>query len=184
MKIDVTRIENYDSMTAEEKLQALENYELDYTGYVKKDVFDKTSSELASFKKKYKEQLSAEEKSKIETEEAFNEMKKELQALKQEKELSEMTSQYLSLGYDESLAKDTAKAFIEGDMSKVFKNQKTYQDSIEKKVKADLLKGTAKPQVDNGGNKMTKEEFRKLSPAQRLEFSKTDPEGYKAMYEN
>ena len=35
MKIDVTRIENYDSMTAEEKLQALENYELDYTGYVK-----------------------------------------------------------------------------------------------------------------------------------------------------
>ena len=111
-------------------------------------------------------------------------MKKELQALKQEKELSEMTSQYLSLGYDESLAKDTAKAFIDGDMSKVFKNQKTYQDSIEKKVKADLLKGTAKPQVDNGGNKMTKEEFRKLSPAQRLEFSKTDPEGYKAMYEN
>ena len=39
MRIDVSTIEGYAEMTAEEKLKALESFELpnpDYTGYVKK----------------------------------------------------------------------------------------------------------------------------------------------------
>jgi hypothetical protein len=42
-KIDVTKIEGYADMTPEEKLKALEGYDVpdpDYSGYVKKDVFD------------------------------------------------------------------------------------------------------------------------------------------------
>lgn len=184
MKIDISRIENYESMSAEEKLEALENYEIDYTGYVKKEAFDKASSDLASMKKKYKEQLSAEDKAKEEQTEAFNRMKEELEALRQEKQLSDMTSQYLSLGYDDSLAKDTAKAMLEGDMAKVFANQKAYQEGIEKKVKAEILKGTAKPEVHNGEKVMTKDSLRKMSPAERLKFAQENPEQYKALYEN
>ena len=43
-KIDVSTIEGFADMTAEQKAEALANYEFpdpDYTGYVKKDVFDK-----------------------------------------------------------------------------------------------------------------------------------------------
>lgn len=44
MKIDITKMEGYrEDMTAEEKLALYSSYEFtpDYTGYVKKDVFDK-----------------------------------------------------------------------------------------------------------------------------------------------
>ena len=67
-KIDVSTIEGFADMTAEQKAEALANYEFpdpDYTGYVKKDVFDKTASELASWKKKHNELLSEEERKKL-----------------------------------------------------------------------------------------------------------------------
>lgn len=107
-KIDVSKIVGYNEMSVEDKLKALEEFELetDYTGYVKKDLFDKTSSELAKAKKDLKAQLSIEEQAKIEREEAFKQMQEELNALKMEKQLGDMTTQYMSLGYDEKLAKD------------------------------------------------------------------------------
>ena len=81
------------------------------------------------------------------------------------------------------MANDTAKAFMDGDMAKVFDNQKKYQTEIEKKVKAELLKNT--PDIKGGsGDKMTPESFRKLSPSERLKFSVDHPEEYKAIYEN
>ena len=58
MKIDITKIEGYrDDMTVEEKLELVLGYEIpepDYSGYVKKSVFDKTASELADVKKQLK----------------------------------------------------------------------------------------------------------------------------------
>ena len=59
-KIDVTQIEGYAEMSAEDKLKALEGFDIpdpDYSGYVKKDVFDKTASELAGVKKQLKDKL-------------------------------------------------------------------------------------------------------------------------------
>ena len=83
-KIDVSTIEGFANMTAEQKAEALANYEFpdpDYTGYVKKDVFDKTASELASWKKKHNELLSEEERKKLENEQMFEEMKNKLAGL-------------------------------------------------------------------------------------------------------
>ena len=63
MKIDVTKIEGYSEMSAEEKLAALESYTIpdpDYTGYVKKDAFDKAASEAAEWKRKHNALLSEE----------------------------------------------------------------------------------------------------------------------------
>lgn len=185
-KIDVSKIVGYNEMSVEDKLKALEEFELetDYTGYVKKDLFDKTSSELAKAKKDLKAQMSADEQAKLEREEAFNKMQEELNALKLEKQLGDMTTQYMSLGYDEKLAKATAKAFLDGDMSVVFANQKAHQEAIEKKVKANLIDSTPVPNVDNSESVMTKEKFMKLSPMERHEFSVKNPDQYKAMYEN
>ena len=69
--IDTSKIEGYENMTAEEKVQALESFSIadpDYSGYVKKEVFDKTASELAQSKKDLKARMSDEEKQKVETE--------------------------------------------------------------------------------------------------------------------
>jgi hypothetical protein len=184
MKIDITKIEGYDTMSNEEKIKALEEYEVDYTGYVDKRVFDKTSSELASLKKQHKELLSAEERAKQEQEDVFNSMKEELEALKKDKAMGDAIAQFLSLGYEESLAKKTAQAFVEGDMTTVFRNQKAHQEALEKKVKIDLMKGTPTPKVEEGGKPMTREQFMKLSHADRLKFSQEHPDDYKKIYEN
>ena len=67
MKLDLTKIEGYDKMTPEEKLKALEQYDVpdpDFTGYVKKDMYDKTASELAEKKKQLQAKLTEDEAAK------------------------------------------------------------------------------------------------------------------------
>ena len=65
MKIDITKMEGYsDTLTAEEKLKLYENFEMaepSYEGYIKKDAFDKTASELANLKKQLKDKMTEEE---------------------------------------------------------------------------------------------------------------------------
>ena len=59
-RIDVTQIDGYETMTAEEKLAALENFDMpdpDYSGYVRKDIYDKATSDLAKLKKESKVKL-------------------------------------------------------------------------------------------------------------------------------
>ena len=65
-------------MSVEDKLKALESYEieLDYTGYVKKDLFDKTASELAEKKRQLKAKLTEEETKEQERNEAFEKLQK------------------------------------------------------------------------------------------------------------
>ena len=66
-KINVSSIEGYAEMTVEQKLAALEAYEMsdpDYSGYVKKEAFDKTASELAEMKRKHNALLSEAEQKK------------------------------------------------------------------------------------------------------------------------
>ena len=46
-QIDTSKIEGYENMTAEEKVKAFESFNIpdpDYSGYVKKEVFDKKAS--------------------------------------------------------------------------------------------------------------------------------------------
>ena len=54
-------IENYENMSTEEKLAALEAYEPDMSGFVSKAQLDKVASEAASYKKQLREKMSAEE---------------------------------------------------------------------------------------------------------------------------
>lgn len=59
-KIDVSKIEGYAEMSAEDKLKALEAYDVpdpDMSGFVSKEQFDKTASELAAKKKELRDKL-------------------------------------------------------------------------------------------------------------------------------
>ena len=182
MRINTTLIEGYDNMSAEEKLKALEEYEFDTSGLVDKKLFDKTSSELANYKKKYQETLSEEERNRASREEELQKMQEELASLKKDKALADSNAQFLSLGYEEALAKQTAQAFVDGDMAKVFQYQKQHQENLEKKFKTDLLKGTPQPKVGNEPKAMTKEDLRKMSLQERLKFAQENPDVYKEIY--
>ena len=71
-----------------------------------------------------------------------------------------------------------------GDIDKVFANQKKFNESVEKKIRADVLKDTPKPEGGNSSDTMTKEKFRKMPIAEQHKYSVEHPEEYKKLYES
>lgn len=173
MRIDTSLIDGYADMSAEEKIKALEALELadpDYSGYVKKEVFDKTASELASKKKELNEKLSETERANKEREESDKQLRESYEALLRDTNISKATAKFLSLGYDEKLASETAIAYVDGDTDKVFANQAKAMQAFEKKIKSDVLKDTPKP-VGGEGKGMTKSDFNKMSSEDRIAWA-------------
>lgn len=156
-----TKIEGYANLTPEEKLAKLEALEIeepkeDIKKY--KDLIDKASAEASSWKKKYNEKLTEQEKADLERKEKENAILEELKSLRQEKEIANLEANYLGLGYPKELANDTARAYLSGDIQKVFANQKAFLDQKEAKVRAEILTGTPKPESNPNGQVKTKED--------------------------
>lgn len=153
--IDTSKIEGFSTMTAEQKLAALEAYEVpepDYSGYVKKETFDKTASELAKVKKKLSDSLTDEEKRKQEAEEELNTLREQVKQMSRTATINEHKSSFVALGYDEKLAVETATALADGDVKKVLENQKVFLTEHDKAYKAELLKGNKTPPAGGGDN--------------------------------
>ena len=147
-KIDISTIEGYSEMTPEEKLAVLEGMELpepDFTGWVKKDALDKATSEAASYKKQLREKMSAEEEKAEREAEERAALQARVEELEKERTIHGYVSNYLAMGYEESLAKATAEALVTGDMETVFENQRTYVEKKEKALRAEILKSTPRP---------------------------------------
>ena len=186
MPIDTTAIEGFESMTAEQKVEALLKVEVpekvDLSGYIQKSQFDKVSSELAEAKKTLKGKLSEDEAAAAEREAKWAEMEAKLKELETEKTISTYKASYLAMpGFDEKLAEDTAKALAESDMKKVFENQQKANAAYEKKLRADLVKQDPKPDGAGGGEGGKDEavEFAKKLGKQRADALKNANEGLK-----
>ena len=178
MKIDVSTIEGYSEMTAEQKLSALENFNFadpDYSGYVKKELLDKASSDAAEWKKKYHSKLSEDEQAEIERKQALEEMQSELETLRRDKSVSSYTAELLSLGYENELAKETAEAMADGDFKKVFANQKKFKTNFEKTIRTEILGDTPRPDGTGGTKNVTKADFLKMSYEQQVAYIKDHP---------
>ena len=99
-KIDISTIEGYSEMTAEEKLAALEAMELpepDFTGWVKKDALDKVASEAASYKKQLREKMTAEEEKAEREAEERAALQARVEELERERTIHGYVSSYLAM---------------------------------------------------------------------------------------
>lgn len=184
-KIDVSKIEGYAEMSAEDKLKALEAFDIpdpDYSGYVDKKLFDKTASELAEKKKELRDKLSEDEAAKLKEKEERDELEEKYNKLLRESAVSKNKAKLVALGYEESLADETAEAMADGNLEKIFANQKKHLTSFEKRIRAEALKDTPKPTPDGDSKTMTLEKLREMNPADRLKFSQEHPEEYKELY--
>ena len=146
MKISTEKIEGYEDMTAEQKVEALLNLEIEAPKTEEdklKNLLNKANSEAASYKKALKElqeqKLTEEEKAKLEREESEKALREELETLKKSQKLAEYKANYLANGYDDELATKTAEALLNGDMTTVFANQKTFAESVMAKAKEELI---------------------------------------------
>ena len=181
--IDTSKIEGYEEMTPEDKVKALESFNLpdpDYSGYIKKDTFDKTASELAQVKKDLKARMTEEEVKAQAAAEELEKYKTEAEALRREKNIANNKAQFISAGFDEALAQETAEALENGDFATVFKNQKTVIENVKKIAKGEAMAQTPTPagKADEGGKTITKEQFNSMSMAERTELYKTNRELY------
>ena len=182
-QIDTSKIEGYDTMTAEEKVKAFESFNIpdpDYSGYVKKDVFDKTASDLAKAKKDLKDRMTEEEVKKAEAEAELNKYKEQAESLQREKNIAENKAKFISLGYDDALAQETAEAMEKGDYATVFKNQQTVIENVKKIAKGEAAASMPTPagKADEGAKTVTKEQFDKMNYAERNALYNSNRELY------
>ena len=181
------RIAGYAEMSAEDKLKALEALEeADNSAELErmKNAVSKANSEAAAWKKKHNELLGEEERKKQEQADHLAQVEKELAELRKEKTVSEYAAKFLGMGYEESLAKETAQAMADGDTEKVFANQVKFNDALKKAAIADKLKNTPRPGVgSDGGTVMTLKKLRTLPDEEYEKFATEHPEEYKALYE-
>lgn len=180
MKIN---IENYENLTPEEKLAAWEAFDPEKNGFIQKATFDKTASELAAAKKRERDRMTEDEaKAAREAEEKANLLAR-VEELEHEKKVGSYVSSFLTMGYDEKLAKSSAEALAKGEMETVFKNLKTHADTREKELRTEILKQTPPPAAGTGGNGVkTKEDFLKMNLQEKQQFAKENPEQYAEFY--
>ena len=175
-----------EDMSGEEIIKALEGIEMPTDNSAEIDrlraALSKSNSEAADYKKQLREKMSAEQIKAQEDAEKIEELIRERDALLREKTVASHKAKYLALGYDENLANDTAEALANGELDKVFANQKKHTESVEKRIRADVLKETPTPEGGTGSETITKEKFSKMSIAEQHKYSIEHPEEYKKLY--
>lgn len=138
-----------EDMTVAEMTAALA--EIDATaGYIKKDQFDKTASELAQAKKDLAAKMTDDETKKAQEEAERKELNDKYDALLKESTTSKHKASFLALGYDEKQATDAAAAFVGGETDKLFTIQKEVSAAKELALRAEIMKGTSKPGAKGG----------------------------------
>ena len=112
----------------------------------------------------------------------LKQLREQNEKLVRESNLSRHKAKFLGMGDEEGLASDAAAAMVDGDTEKLFTYQQKHQEALEKKIRADALKGTPKPVPGKGDGAKTLEDLRKMTPQERFEFSQQNPEEYKSLY--
>lgn len=172
-----------EGMTVEEIETALAGIELptDNSAEIErlKNALSKSNSEAADFKKQLREKMTADEIKAKEDAEKQEKLQSDYDALVKKVTISENKAKLLALGYEDKLATETAEAMANGELDKVFANQKKHLEAVEKKIRQDILKDTPKPDGGNTGTTITKEQFDAMGYTERLKVFNENPEIYK-----
>ena len=117
-----------------------------------KAALSKANSEAADYKKQLRTKQTDDEAAAAAQKEEHDRLVQENADLKRSKALSERKAKLLAMGYDESLADETAAAMVDGDMDKVMANQSKYLEVQKKNIQADAMRKTPRPSAGDDGN--------------------------------
>jgi hypothetical protein len=144
-----------------------------------KAAVSKSNSEAAELKKQLRTKLTEDEAAKLKDAEDREKLQSDYNALLTKVTISENKAKLLAIGYDDKLADETAEAMANGELEKVFTNQKKHMENLEKKIRADVLKETPKPAPGGAGGKgITQEQFDAMGYTERLKVFNEQPELY------
>ena len=185
MKIDTTKIPNFDTLPEESKaaILAMEFADApDMSQFVSKATFDKKASEAADLSKQLRAKMTEDELAKVQAEESMAAIQAELSQLRAEKAIGQHATKFLELGYDAKLAQATAQAMFDGEMDVVFKNHAKFLAEREKTLRAEILKDTPTPPAGDGTKAVTREDLSKMSLSEKAKFAKENPEKFKELH--
>ena len=144
-----------------------------------KAAVSKSNSEAAELKKQLRTKLTEDEVAKLKDAEDREKLQNDYNAFLTKVTISENKAKLLAIGYDDKLADETAEAMVNGELEKVFTNQKKHMENLEKKIRADVLKETPKPAPGGAGGKgITQEQFDAMGYTERLKVFNEQPELY------
>ena len=145
-KIDVASIEGYESMTAEEKIAALEAYEIEVPApkesdeVVKlKNALSNANSQAAEWKRQYRSTLDEKERAEAERAEAEKAKDERLRELERKITVGDYLANCLSLGYDKELAQRAAEAMADNDAAAIMECQREFLEAKTKELEAAAL---------------------------------------------
>ena len=146
MRIDTAKIENYETMSAEDKLKALEEYEFETPAPKENDevtklkaALSKANSDAAEWKRQFREKQTEAERAEAERKEREAAVEDELRTLRRDKSVSGYVAQYLALGYTQELALKAAEATADNDAATIMSCQQEYIEAKTRELEAAAL---------------------------------------------
>lgn len=136
------------------------------------------SADASKYKKELAARMSEEERNKAEQAEANRALEEELKALRRDKAVSEHMASFLSVGYDDALAKSSAEAIVDGNTAAVFDGLKKFIALRDKAMNADAIRNTTKPGTGASNPTVTREQFNSMSYSERVKLFENDRELY------
>lgn len=147
MKIDVSKIEGYAEMSAEDKLKALEEFDIeipkpatDTDEVIKlKNALSNANSQAAEYKRALREKQTEQERAEAERAERDAARDAEIKELRRDKTVSGYLANCLSLGYDKDLAQRAAEAMADNDAAAIMECQREFLEAKTKELEAAAL---------------------------------------------
>ncbi len=147
-----------------------------------KNAQSNASADASKYKKALAERMTEQEKAAAETKELIDNLKAENERMRRETEVAARTAAYVGLGFDEENAKKAAEAYgtDHDGFTAAFKSFLTAHD---KAIIADQMRSTPRPGTGAVETTVTKEQFDKMTYAERVKLYEEQPEVYKKLNE-
>ena len=146
MKFDSNLIPGFGEMTADEKLEALLDFEIETPKADEseetrrlKQALSKANSEASEWKKALREKQTEAERAEAERAEREKAVEDELRTLRRDKTVSGYLAQCLALGYDKDLALRAAEAMADNDAAAIMACQQDFLEAKQKELEAAAL---------------------------------------------
>ncbi len=145
-KIDTTKIEGFDGMTADEKLNALLGYE--FEAEVKPESADvtklrtalsKSNSEAAEYKRQLREKQTETERAEAERAEREKNLLAEVEAYRNKERISNYKAQFMAAGYDADTATILANSLPDGVSDEYFAATKAFIEAKTQSLLSESL---------------------------------------------
>lgn len=147
MKIDVSKIEGFSEMSAEDKLNAVLAYEFEEPkapdGNAEitklKAALSKANSDAAEWKRQFRDKQTEQERAEAERAEAEKALQEELNTLRRGKVIDEYAKKCMGMGYSTDLAAECAEAMADGRFNDVFAIQQKFMEEKTREIEAAAL---------------------------------------------